>query len=82
MGEGNAARKDAYLENDDEKKVYVGDIVELQPEVLRNKAQWSVLSSPDLVPGELYFVVPLLILSVVGQGNVEEDPPLLLLVRI
>lgn len=42
-----------YNQNDEEKEENIGDILELEPEVLWDEGQRGVLSRPNLVASEL-----------------------------
>lgn len=63
----------AYTQNNDEEKVNIGNIVELEEQIFGNKAQCRVLCRSDLVPDELLLVVALFIQFSRRKGNVHID---------
>ena len=53
---------ETYTENDDEQKINVGHVVELEIQVLRHEAYWRVFGGTNLVPGIHVDVVAILVL--------------------
>jgi hypothetical protein len=68
-------REDTYAENDDEQEVDVGDVVELEPQVLGYEAEGRVLGGSYLVAGVLCEGVAFFVALRLGKGYVEVDPP-------
>ena len=65
----------AYRQNDDEEKVYVGDVVELKPKILWDETQCSVFRRPNLVLYELLPVMTVFCLHFLRQRHVDEYSP-------
>jgi hypothetical protein len=63
----------SYTEDDDEKEVNVGDVMELKVQILGYEAEWGVFGSPDLVPCVLLLNMALLVYCICRQGNVHVD---------
>jgi hypothetical protein len=61
----------AYIKDNDEQEVDVRNVVELQPNVLRDESQRSVFGCPDLVPGVGEFQVAFFIAFGFGDRDVE-----------
>lgn len=69
-----ASREDVtYRKNDNEKEIDVGDIMELEVQVLGYKTDGRIFGGSDLVADELLFSVPLFVLLFRRQGNVHID---------
>ena len=62
-----------YAENNDEKEVDVGNVVELKPQVLWYETQRCVFRGPYLVPRVTLLDVSLFIFCFVGKGDVHID---------
>ena len=62
-----------YTENNDEKEVDVGNVVELKPQVLWYETQGCVFSGPYLVPRVTLFDVSLFVFCFIGKGDVHVD---------
>lgn len=62
-----------YRKNDDEQEVDVGNVVELEPDVLGHETQRRVFGGSDLVSDELRKGIALFVAGVIGQRLVEED---------
>jgi hypothetical protein len=62
-----------YTENNDEKEVDVGNVVELKPQVLWYETQGCIFSGPYLVPRVTLPDVSLFIFCFVGKGDVHVD---------
>ena len=62
-----------YTENNDEKEVDVGNVVELKPQVLWYETQGGVFSGPYLVPRVALLDVSFFIFCFVGKGDVHID---------
>ena len=62
-----------YIENDDEKEVDVGNVVELKPQVLWYETQRCIFRGPYLVPRVTLLDVSLFVFCFVGKGDVHID---------
>ena len=62
-----------YTKNNDEEKVQVGDIVELEPQIFRDEAQRGVFGSSDLVSAKSLLVVSLFRLCLIWQRHIHVD---------
>ena len=63
----------AYRENDDEQKVDIGDVVELEPQVLGDETDGCVFGGSNLVSHELRSGMTFFVARILGQWHVEED---------
>jgi len=68
-------RKRTYAEDDDEQEVDVGDVVELEPQILGYEAEGRVFCRSYLVAGVVCERVAFWIALFLGQGQVEVDSP-------
>lgn len=62
-----------YAEDNDEKEVDVGNVVELKPQVLWYETQGRVFRGPYLVPRVTLLDMSLFIFCFVGKGDVHVD---------
>lgn len=62
-----------YGEDDQKQKVYVSNIMELVPQVLRDEAERRVLGGPDLVSSIMPQREAVIVHRVGWQGRIEED---------
>lgn len=62
-----------YNQDNDKEEEDVGDIVELEPNILGYKRQWRVFGGSNLVSGVAAGRMPLVIEHAGGQGQVKED---------
>jgi len=62
-----------YTENNDEKEVDVGNVVELKPQVLWYETQRCIFRGPYLVPRVTLLDVSLFVFCFVGKGDVHID---------
>lgn len=71
-----------HAENDNEEKVNIRNVVELEPQVLGDETQGCIFGSSDLVPRVLSEGTPFGTAEIVWQGQIEEQTPTTRLVRV
>jgi sRNA-binding carbon storage regulator CsrA len=64
-----------YAEDNDEKEVDHGNIMKLEPQILRYETQWSIFGGPYLVPRVMLFDTSLFVFCFVWKGYVHIDHP-------
>ena len=65
----------AYIENDNEQEIDVRDVVELQPDVVRNERERCVLGGSNFVSGISDFQLSFLVSLRFGDRDTEVHPP-------
>lgn len=63
---GELNHRQTYSKNDQEEEVHVGDVVKLEPNVLRNETDRCILGRPDLIPPIVLGRMPIFIESFRG----------------
>lgn len=70
-----SGRATTYTQNDDEQEVDVCNVVELEPQVLRDEAEGRVFCGSYLVAGILCDGMAFVVALGLRQGHVEVDSP-------
>ena len=69
------SRKGTHAQYNNEQEVDIGDVVELEPQVLRYEAERRVFGGSYLVAGVLCERVAFFVAFCLRQGDIEVDPP-------
>lgn len=64
----------AYVENDDEQEVYVGNVVKLQPNVVWHEGECCIFGGANFVPGISGSQMTVLVSFRFRDGNTKVDP--------